>query len=229
MSESTPRPLRHPLLDARGIDHGFGVRGWVGPPGLVRPRQVHGTTVVVVGPGGGVLEPDAADAVLSTSGGPPVGVVTADCVPILLGSRDGRAVGAIHAGWRGLAAGVIEAAIARWQHRHGTLEGVCAVIGPHAGACCYEVDAPVFDAFTGLAAEIRNAAFRASRPGHWMFDLAPPARDALRRAGIDEAAIGATEGTCTICDPARFESYRRDGAAAGRLVHAVTPRVDRAA
>lgn len=217
--------IRHPLLSDRGADHGFGLRGWPGPAGLALPRQVHGTAVAWPDQRGR-LAPEEADAVLSNAGGPPVGVVTADCLPILLASSDGRCVGAIHAGWRGLAKGVIGAALAVWQQRWGSLKGVAAVIGPHAGVCCYEVDAPVFDAFEGLEAldgEAWGAAFRPARPGRWMCDLAVPARFELRRAGIADALVGATEGTCTICGGDRFESFRRDGAAAGRMVHAVTP------
>jgi len=215
-------PIVHELLARHGIDHGFGVRGWPGPEGLVRPEQVHGVAVAIAEPGGS-LAPRTADAVLSHAGGPPVGVVTADCVPILLGAPGGARVGAIHAGWRGLAAGVIATALAEWRGRFGELKGVVAAIGPHAGPCCYEVDAPVRDAFSGLEPSVHTRAFAPSRAGHWMADLGLLARVALVGAGLDEAGVGVIEGACTICDADRFESYRRDGAAAGRLVHAVTP------
>jgi len=187
---------------------------------------LHGIVVATPGPEG-VLEPEAADAVLSGAGGPPVGVVTADCLPILLASVDGRRVGAIHAGWRGLAAGVIGEALAVWADLWGGPDGVAAVIGPHAGPCCYEVDAPVRDAFDPAPVDVRDAAFTASRPGHWMLDLSILAREALRRAGLVHDEVAATAGTCTICDADRFESFRRDGAAAGRLVHAIGPRSER--
>jgi len=218
-----PEPIIHPLLADRGVSHGFGVKGWPGPAGLVRPRQVHGVAVATISAGGG-LEPEAADAVLAGQGEPPVGVVTADCVPILLASRDGGCVGAIHAGWRGLAAGVVDSALAAWQVRWASTEGVAAVIGPHARACCYEVDAPVERAFLEVEATIREPAFTASRPGHWMLDLSLLTRAALRRGGIGAADIGEVEGACTVCNPDLFESFRRDGEGAARLVHAITPR-----
>ena len=199
------------------------MRGWPGPAGLVRPEQVHGIAVATPG-ATGRLEPEQADAVLAAAGGPPVAVVTADCVPILVGAPGGQAVGAIHAGWRGLAAGVIGAALAEWQRRFGGVDALVAAIGPHAGRCCYEVDAPVRDAFEGVDTSVRRRAFTASRPGHWMADLGLLAREALRTAGLAAERVGMVEGACTICDGDRFESFRRDGAAAGRLVHAVTPR-----
>lgn len=218
----SPVPLVHPLLEGRGVRHGFGVRGWPGPSGLVRPRQVHGIGVVAA------REVDAstpveADAVLSEAGGPPVGVVTADCVPILLGTEGGRHVAAIHAGWRGLAAGVIESAVAGLARRGADTGALVAAIGPHARACCYEVDAPVRAAFAHVPASACGRAFRDRRPGHWMLELSVLTEEALIRAGLSEASIGQIEGACTVCGGERFESYRRDGPSAGRLVHAVIP------
>jgi YfiH family protein len=212
----------HPLLEACGVTHGFGVKGWLGPAGLVRPVQVHGHAVARVARHGDA-EPAEADAIWSQSGGPPVAVVTADCVPILVASPAGERVAAIHAGWRGLAAGVIEAGIAAISPDAAASGQLVAAIGPHAGACCYEVDAPVRDAFAGFGADVGAAAFRDAGPGHWMCDLAVLARAALVRAGLLPAHVGVLEGACTVCDPGRFESYRRDGGAAGRLVHAIAP------
>jgi len=218
----SPEPLVHRLLEDRGVRHGFGVRGWPGPRGHVRPRQVHGTGVAVPGDGGR-LSPAEADAVLSAAGGPPVAVVTADCVPILVATEGGRHVAAIHAGWRGLAAGVIEAAVRGLEHRGVAPGALVAVIGPHARVCCYEVDAPVRSAFERWSEPASRRAFRDRRPGHWMLDLASLAEIALARAGLDPAGIGQIENACTVCGGDRFESYRRDGGRAGRMVHAVTP------
>lgn len=215
-------PLTHPLLERRGVEHGFGVKGWAGPAGLVRPVQVHGVAVAVVASDSSAA-PEEADAIVSETGGPPVGVVTADCVPILVAAADGGRVAAIHAGWRGLAAGVIEAAVARLAGPDGTAGGFAAVIGPHAGPCCYEIDAPVRDAFAAAEAPVLARAFRPSRPGHWMLELSCLVRAALERSGVPAADVGSVDGACTVCDPARFESYRRDGSAAGRLVHAIRP------
>lgn len=219
----TAAPISHPLLEACGVEHGFGVKGWPGPAGLVRPTQVHGCRVAHVGTGG-EAEPAAADAVWSAQGGPPVAVVTADCVPILAASPNGELVAAIHAGWRGLAAGVIEAGIAALADAGADPARLVAAIGPHASACCYEVDAPVRDAFAPIGSTLVEAAFLEAGPGHWLCDLSLLARAALERAGLAPENLGALEGACTVCEPERFESHRRDGAASGRLVHAIAPR-----
>src|SRR5262245_7368384 len=129
--------IEHPLLRACGVRHGFGTRGDEPPAGLLRPRQVHGAAVARAQDCPGGVE---ADAVVAATAGPPIGVVTADCVPILAASADGRAVAAIHAGWRGLAAGVIGAGIDALR-RAAPRAALRAVIGPHIGLCCYEIDA----------------------------------------------------------------------------------------
>jgi hypothetical protein len=212
--------IEHPLLRACGVRHGFGMRGDVPPAGMLRPRQVHGARVASAHDCAGGLD---ADAVVARDSADPVGVVTADCVPVLAASADGRAVAAIHAGWRGLAAGVIEAGIeVLRQEAPGEL--LRAVIGPHVGPCCYEVDAPVLDALRHFAADL-DAATTASRPGHHWLDLGSLSRSALLRAGVPPCELGVIERGCTSCDAQRFHSYRRDGPRAGRLVHWIAPRI----
>ena len=209
--------LRHALLDAAGVTHAFGERGMEPPPGLRRPRQVHGARVVSAADCAGDPAPEA-DAVVSGLAGVPVGVVTADCVPILVASAGGERVAAIHAGWRGLANGVIGAGIAALRAEAGDAELV-AVVGPHIGACCYEIDAPVLAALAPVFGDAFLAALRPSRPGHARLDLGRLAHTALLRAGLAQSALGALAGACTHCEPLRFHSYRRDGARAGRLHH----------
>lgn len=209
--------LLEPLLAP--LPHGFALRGGA-PEGLARPRQVHGIAVAeardCLDPGGA----PAADTVVSTTPGLPVGVVTADCVPVLLASPGGAAVAAIHAGWRGLAQGVIEAGVAALSRRAEVDPSrLVAGIGPHVGPCCYEVDEPVLDELARGAAEAVDAAQRACRPGHAMLDLGALARAALSRAGLGAAAVGGAAVACTCCDARGFPSYRRDGPSAGRLVH----------
>ncbi len=205
--------IEHPLLHACGVQHGFGTRGDPAPAALLRPRQVHGARVVRAQECAAGVD---ADAVVTRSR-EPIGVVTADCVPVLAASADGRAVAAIHAGWRGLAAGVIEAGIDALR-REAPRETLRAAIGPHIGTCCYEIDAPVLDALRHFDADL-DAATTASRPGHHWLDLGALTRSALIRAGVSPREIGAIQGACTSCDAQRFHSYRRDGARAGRLVH----------
>lgn len=212
--------LEHPLLAACGVRHGFGTRGDPGPAGLRRPRQVHGAAVTDAAACASEPAPEA-DAVVSRLAEVPVGVVTADCVPVLLSARDGGCVAAIHAGWRGLAAGVV-ASGARALRREAEAADWVAVVGPHAGPCCYEVDAPVLDALRRADPEALEAVVRDSRPGHWWLDLGALTERQLLAAGA--GGVGRVAPGCTVCDAARFESYRRDGPRAGRLVHWIAAR-----
>jgi YfiH family protein len=153
-----------------------------------------------------------------------VGVVTADCVPILVASGSGEVVAAIHAGWRGLAGGVIAAGIEALRAEAGSTVELVAVIGPHIGACCYEVDGPVLAALTPLFRESLASALRPARPDHAWLDLGKLAHTALLRAGLAASALGSVPRACTHCDAVRFHSYRREGAAAGRLHHYIEAR-----
>jgi len=152
-------------------------------------------------------------------------VQTADCVPILVADDRGQAVAAIHAGWRGTAARIAQSAVSKFGEKYGIArESLRAVIGPHIGPCCYEIDAPVLDALRHFDADL-DAATTAGRPGHHQLDLGALARAALVRAGVSPHEIGALASSCTSCDAQRFHSYRRDGARAGRLVHWIAVRI----
>jgi hypothetical protein len=144
-----------------------------------------------------------------------VGVVTADCVPVLLAA--GGAVAAVHAGWRGLAGGVIARAVEALAEATGGAATVAA-IGPCIGACCYEVDEPVLAALERRFGAALPGALAPTRAGHALLDLPSLARAALVAAGLAPDSIGALAGACTRCDAERFHSYRRDGATAGRLL-----------
>ena len=160
--------IEHPLLHACGVRHGFGTRGDAPPAGLVRPRQVHGARVAQRRSEcarrhrrrrGRSRAPARAGRAWSRPTACP-------CSPR---ARTARAVAAIHAGWRGLAAGVIEAGIDALR-RAAPGQTLRAVIGPHIGPCCYEIDAPVLDALRYFDADL-DAATTASRPGHHCLDL----------------------------------------------------------
>jgi YfiH family protein len=162
-------------------------------------EQVHGT---------GVIDADdwqpgvQADASCSRYPDVVCAVLTADCLPVLLCARDGSAVAAIHAGWRGLAAGVIEATAAALGDG-----GLIAWLGPAIGPRVFEVGAEVRAAF--IAADAGAAtAFHPSPAGRWLADLYLLARRRLGTVGIHEVYGG---GECTYTDSVRFYSYRRDG------------------
>jgi YfiH family protein len=219
--------LTHPLLARAGVAHGFGVRGAPEPAGLLRPRQVHGREVATPAEFRPAAAPPEADAIVSREPGVPVGVATADCVPILCASLGGELVGAVHAGWRGLARGVVAAGVDAMRRSDARAE-IVAVIGPHIGPCCYEVDGPVLDALRReLGDEPVAKASAPTRPGHARIDLGALSAVALARAGVAPARIAQLPSCCTRCDPTRFHSYRRDGARAGRLIHHIAARLDR--
>jgi YfiH family protein len=168
--------------------------------------QVHGCEVADAGkaaPG------CAADAALTRAPGQVCAVMTADCLPVLLCDRRGRAVAAAHAGWRGLAAGVIERTVAALG---ADSDEVLAWLGPAIGPEAFEVGGEVREAFV---ADDPDAAveFRARGTGKWLADLYGLARRRLGRAGVGRVYGG---GLCTYGDPARFYSFRRDGAT-GRM------------
>ncbi|ODS63077.1 MAG: multi-copper polyphenol oxidoreductase [Arenimonas sp. SCN 70-307] len=177
-------------------------------------RQVHGVEVVRVGAGlargEGAPEPEPeADAAVTSEPGVVLAILTADCLPVVFAARDGSEIGAAHAGWRGLAGGVLEATVAAMHTPPGEL---VAWLGPAAGPVNYEIGEEVRAAFTGPdpgAAE----AFIATRPGHWRVDLYALARRRLAAVGVTNVHGG---GLCTIADPSRFYSHRRDGRS-GRL------------
>jgi YfiH family protein len=192
---------------------------------VLAARQVHGADVfapaeperAAVARAGQALPAalPAADA-LVTAARAVVTIRTADCVPILLVAPAAHAVAAVHAGWRGLLAGVVEAALATLATRHGApAADVRAAIGPAIGPCCYEFGAEHLDALAGrLGPDVIARAWRPSAPrGH--LDLPAVARLALERAGVPGAAIAAV-GPCTAHHPDELHSYRRDGAHAGR-------------
>jgi YfiH family protein len=213
------QPLRHALLSSLGVDHGFGLRGLAERSDLRCPRQVHGVAVATAEQCAAQDSRPEADAVVSEQIGVRIGVVTADCLPILLAGDRGRAVAAVHAGWRGLAGGVIGACLTALRERLGKSESITAVIGPHIGKCCYEVDEPVLAAFEERFSKALPRALRQTRPGHARLDLGLLAREALRAGGVETDRIGFLKGACTGCDADRFFSYRREGPETGRLVH----------
>jgi YfiH family protein len=217
MNAST-EPLTHPLLSDVGVPHGFGRLGSPQPDGVIRPVQQHGKEVVWVREEGDE-DPGNADAVVSTLARVPVGVMTADCVPVLIAMDDGRVVAAVHAGWRGIAAGVVPSAFEAMASAAVQWRRVAAVIGPHIGACCYEVDSPVVERLRVRFSKLLDSLLTPVSSDHWMLDLGALVRIELIRAGVGSANVGSFPDACTCCDAEFFHSHRRDGTRAGRLLH----------
>jgi len=162
-------------------------------------RQVHGTQVAVHGATG--PEP-VADAAVAFGPGRVLAVLTADCLPVVFASRDGSRIGIAHAGWRGLAAGVLEATVAALGVAAGEL---LAWLGPGIGAADFEVGAEVRAAFVDADPGAAGA-FAPNARGRWQADLGALARRRLLAAGVGE--LSALEAS-TYADAARFYSYRR--------------------
>jgi YfiH family protein len=173
-------------------------------PGVPAPpawlKQVHGTRVLDAAT---VSAKPEADASVARAPGVVCAVQAADCLPVLFADDAGRVVGAAHAGWRGLAAGVLEATLDEMQVPG---ERVLAWLGPAIGPAHYEVDAVVRDAFLARDAGAA-AAFAANRPGHWLLDLYAVARRRLAARGVTRVSGG---DFCTYSDAARFPSWRRE-------------------
>jgi YfiH family protein len=217
----TSRPLSFPGPERDDDYRVIGEALEVPARAVVRVRQVHGRTVRVLAHDAhlqpGLIED--ADAIVSTRDDCAIVVRVADCVPILVADRRGRAVAAIHAGWRGMAAGVVRAAIETLGDMGVQAGDLVAAIGPSIGPCCYQVDDRVRDMF--LAATPDAAAwFDEDGPGHWRLDLWRAGQDTLMDAGVPESSIHLAQ-FCTADHPDVFFSHRREGDAAGRMVAAI--------
>jgi polyphenol oxidase len=165
-------------------------------------RQVHGARVTRIDPASSDAAPREADGEATAQRGIGPMVLTADCLPIAVAAQG--AVAMLHAGWRGLTAGVIEEGIRAVRELGGDGE-IEAAIGPGAGPCCYEVGEEVHAVFTAYAPEARRGN---------NLDLKAIARSQLIKAGVDSIH---DVGLCTICsDPELFYSHRRDHGVTGR-------------
>jgi hypothetical protein len=224
--------LTHEALWGHPVCHGFTTRR--GPAGLALSlcgdftevarmegfaelctlTQVHGARVVraeLAATG------SPADAVVTDRPGVLLGVVTADCVPILLHDPRARAVGAVHAGWRGTAAGIARAAVRALGEAYGSRpQDLTAVMGPAIGPCCYEVGPEVREALEGAQPGAGAAAGR-GRNGGDTLDLWRANRMILEGAGLAPERIHLLRH-CTSCRADLFPSYRRDGAGCGRML-----------
>jgi purine-nucleoside/S-methyl-5'-thioadenosine phosphorylase / adenosine deaminase len=186
---------RHAAIEARER-----LRTRIGVAALARGYQVHGTSVqrVAVGDPTPDQPTEYADGQATALRGTAAIVLAADCLPVVIAG--GGAVAAVHAGWRGLAAGVLEEGVRAVSELGGAEPArLAAVVGPGAGGCCYVVGPEVHQVL-------------GSAPGATTVDLAAVAMSRLRMAGLEDVRV---VEACTICDE-RFFSHRREGARAGR-------------
>jgi YfiH family protein len=207
--------LRTAIVASAGFSHAFPTRdtpdaellGALGGGPIAQIKQVHGARAVLATEAKGA----EGDAIVSRAGGGPVGVRVADCVPVLVASARTGDVAAIHAGWRGVVAGVVGEGV-RLLAPGEDRGDLVAAIGPCIGPCCFEVGREV-------GAQI---GFVVREEGEKVFvDLRAAVRAQLAALGVHR--VEDVPG-CTKHEPERFHSFRRDGANSGRMLAAIAPR-----
>ena len=171
--------------------------------------QVHGTTVVRLDEKSSDTDNPTADASFTTQTNVICAVQTADCLPVLLCDATTKVVAAVHAGWRGLASGVIENTLAKMQDCGAKSDNVMAWLGPAIGPLQFEVGEEVKDQFMAIDLSA-SAAFKAreGQRGKFLADICLLAELRLLKAGVNKIARG---NFCTVSQANRFYSYRRDG------------------
>jgi YfiH family protein len=190
--------------------HGFGTRQSEHWPGsYISVKQIHSDIVLDAADGSGCI--GQGDALVLNTPGHLIGVRTADCVPLLVVDPESRTVAAVHAGWRGTAAGIAQKAIRRFSDFNGKSERLLVAIGPSIGECCFQVGPELEPHFQPLFPE---------RTDFRRITLAEANRRQLIASGVPAENIDVTE-LCTRCGAEDFHSYRRDREASGRMVAAI--------
>ena len=190
------------FVSLSGIEHGFGMRDSVLPTDLAVLKQIHSDVVLTATHSGPCGD---GDGLITNVPGLAISIRTADCYPILLVDERNRTVAAVHAGWRGTSARIVQKTLARMQKMYGTEPGdIRAAIGPGIGSCCYEVGPEVARQFGYVVGEQTH------------LNLVSENRKQLEDAGVPAGKIEAL-GVCTFCNAERFFSYRREREGAGRM------------
>lgn len=175
----------------------------------IEAQQVHGTALAIVDAADHGRIIAGVDGLITADPTVVLSVHTADCVPVLFAAPARGIVGVVHAGWRGIAAGVVDEAV-RVIGKEFTCprDEVLVALGPSIGPCCYEVDAPVIDHLRRLA--WWQAVVSPNARGRWQLDLRAAIRSALVESGLHLDHIE-TLALCTKCRSDLFFSYRREG------------------
>ncbi|OMO22007.1 peptidoglycan editing factor PgeF [Vibrio lentus] len=175
------------------------------PTAPVWLNQTHSTDVVTV------LEPVAnvldADGAFTTATGVVCSAMTADCLPVILTDTKGTQVAAVHAGWRGLAGGILENAVAKFSNLDSDNQ-IIAWLGPAIGKDAFEVGNDVLDAFVRFDPQAKLAFKAKSEPGKWLANMSQLATQRLMKVGVTSVT---DSNLCTYADSGAFYSYRRDG------------------
>jgi YfiH family protein len=177
---------------------------------LVVTKHVHGTDIWVLGEDIGA---DAEfDGIVSAAPGKVLGAFAADCIPLLFAAPAARLVGAAHAGWRGTVNGMAARMVEKLVSLGAERSDVRAALGPSIGPCCFEVGDEVVEEFTRAFPDATGLVVDGSLKKH--IDLRVATVHQLQEIGIDPTQVDA-DPPCTMCNPERFFSYRRDGKAGG--------------
>ncbi|MDL5030202.1 peptidoglycan editing factor PgeF [Vibrio sp. TMPB1044] len=175
------------------------------PAAPVWLNQTHSTDVITV------LEPMAsildADGAFTTAKGVVCSAMTADCLPVILTDTKGTQVAAVHAGWRGLAGGILENAVAKFSNLDSENK-IIAWLGPAIGKQVFEVGDDVLEAFVRFDLQAKLAFAAKAEPGKWLANMSQLATQRLEKVGVSEVT---DSNLCTFADPDLFYSYRRDG------------------
>lgn len=174
------------------------------------PIQKHTDKILIIESS---LEPRIADAVITREKGILIGVQVADCVPVLFHERNRDVIGAVHAGWRGTAAGILRKALEEVLIRYrGSVENLFVSMGPSIGRCCYQVD---YDVFRAVSAATGDGNYHEKRGGKYLLDLPAANKCQAMLLGIPSQNIE-TLNLCTHCNPELFHSFRYAKGVTGR-------------
>lgn len=222
----SPSQSHSELLTKLGVDHGFGGVAAPCPEDLLSLRQIHSAKVLESTPSmrvGDPMQPEG-DGIWSRDSA--VAVRTADCLPVLFSNNDGRLVAAAHAGWRGLTSGVLKEAIEVF----GDPQNITAAVGPAIGREAFEVGFEVVEALlgSGAAVDALSLAVSKGRGDRWHVDLAVAAVLQCLELGLKPQNLEVIQG-CTVKEPGKWHSYRREGKGCGSNWSWIKPKAARIA